>query len=159
MKSIFKFAAMAFAAVAMLASCDKDQNGKKDSLSIDGKQWQVDMDGMLLVIDFGVTDNGSIGYGMGMSAEDEETGEMVTEYMYGYALGQNYVVVPTDATSGKVVYYADLDYDGELDETQYELLYKDLTETSVSFEGTLFGLPDYVTAETVSVTLVKYDYE
>ena len=41
MKNIFKFAAMAFAAVLLVASCEK----KEDALSIDGKQWVTNMEG------------------------------------------------------------------------------------------------------------------
>ena len=50
MKNIFKFAAMAFAAVLLVASCEK----KEDALSIDGKQWVTNQEGMGVFLDLGL---------------------------------------------------------------------------------------------------------
>lgn len=129
MKKIFKFAAMAFAAVALFASCDMldnnqndDQNQEPAALSVDGKQWSVDFmyGGMMeatLILDLGVT-----------------TENMVTIYVGGDAfggiypmMGGNYTVTPTDSTSGKIAIV------DPSDPSAAELVfnYSDLTETSV----------------------------
>ena len=53
MKNIFKFAAMAFAAVLLVASCEKKEDDK-ETLSIDGKQWVTNMEGAGIFLDLGL---------------------------------------------------------------------------------------------------------
>ena len=131
MKSIFKFAAMAFAAVAMLASCDKDQNGKKDSLSIDGKQWMTEMQGTGVFIDLGVKKAG-MSYSGYCNPETYASLQVMS-------LGE-YTVTATDETSGTInVEGVDM-YTGEPATMVFR--YKDLTESSVKIDfGIVYGMP------------------
>ena len=128
MKSIFKFAAMAFAAVAMLASCDKDQNGKKDSLSIDGKQWQATWDMMgdvPCLFDFGLTTSGVFYFAYDTSAMQ---GPGWMTYFTG-----SYTIAATDETSGVITF-----------QNGVTLNYKDLTANSVTITSDLTYQEDVV---------------
>lgn len=140
MKRVFKFAAMAFAAVAMLAACNKDENPADNSgnggnepaaLTIDGKQWMTDMQGTGVFIDLGVKKAG-----MSYSGYcDPET----YVSMMGMSLGE-YTVVATDAASGTInVEGVDM-YTGEPATMVFR--YKDLTESSVKIDfGIVYGMP------------------
>ena len=59
MKNIFKFAAMAFAAVVLAGGATScDNKDEKEPLTIDGKQWEATWDMMYdvpCIFDFGLT--------------------------------------------------------------------------------------------------------
>ena len=112
--------------------------------TLDGKQWITEVDGMQVLFDFGITQEEMMcvafplmdGSGFGL-------------YMAGL-----YEIVPTDATSGVVVYTS---YDWEWDEfgDPVEIPYSDLSATSVKIisEG-VFGVTD-----PISFTAVENPYE
>ena len=112
--------------------------------TLDGKQWITEVDGMQVLFDFGITQEEMMcvafplmdGSGFGL-------------YMAGL-----YEIVPTDATSGVVVYTS---YDWEWDEfgDPVEMPYSDLSATSVKIisEG-VFGVTD-----PISFTAVENPYE
>ena len=112
--------------------------------TLDGRQWIAEVDGMQVLFDFGITQEEMMcvafplmdGSGFGL-------------YMAGL-----YEIVPTDATSGVVVYTS---YDWEWDEfgDPVEMPYSDLSATSVKIisEG-VFGVTD-----PISFTAVENPYE
>lgn len=137
MKSIFKFAAMALAAVAMLAACNKDNNpadnggNESAALTIDGKQWMTSMEGAGVFIDLGVKKAG-----MSYSGYcDPETYESLMTMSLG-----EYAVTATDETSGTInVEGVDM-MTGEPATLVFR--YKDLTESSVKIDfGIVYGMP------------------
>ena len=135
MKSIFKFAAMAFAAVAMLTACNKENPANNDgdndgntpaALSIDGKQWTAAWDamgGVDCVIDLGVTTPGTL-Y-IAYDASDFGLPGYAT-YFTG-----TYTITETDATSGVIT----LTVDGQ----QAEIPYSNLNENSVAISFAIAG--------------------
>ena len=132
MKNIFKFAAMAFAAVAMFAACEpEDKGNEKDALPTpDGKQWVVS-GYMPMVYDFGVTEENVITQGYAMEG---------MYYKQPFPLGENYTVTPKDATSGSITY----ETDGETGVIELTMTYENLTEDSVTFK-----IPDPWEPETI----------
>ena len=100
MKKIFKFAAMAFAAVAIFASCDLLNNNENDeqntAASLDGKQWIAPWTAMGVdcVMDFGATTPGTFYLAY-------DANEMGLPGFATYIVGE-YSIVPTDNTSGVV---------------------------------------------------------
>ena len=112
--------------------------------TLDGKQWMAEMDGMPVLFDFGLTEEGMLTVAL---PNMEETAFAL--YMAGL-----YEVVPADATSGVVVF---TQYDWEWDEFDdpVEIPYSELTATTVKAvsEG-VFG-----TTEPISFTLVENPYE
>ena len=127
MKNIFKFAAMAFAAVLLVVSCEK----KEPALSIDGKQWVTEMEGMGLFLDLGLKKKDTLCSGYC----DPET--LVS--LQGMSMG-TYTVTATDATSGSINLNGMDSYTGE--EAVLVFKYKDLTESTVKIDfGIIFGMP------------------
>ena len=119
MKSIFKFAAMALAAVAMLSACNKDNNPA--ALTIDGKQWEATWDMMMDVpclFDFGLTTSGTFYFAY-------DTSEMEGPGWMTYFCG-SYTIAATDGTSGVITF-----------ENGSTLNYKDLTANSVTITSDL----------------------
>ena len=112
--------------------------------TLDGKQWMAEMDGMPVLFDFGLTEEGMLTVAL---PNMEETAFAL--YMAGL-----YEVVPTDATSGVIVF---TQYDWEWDEfaEPVEFPYSELGETSVNIVSeSMFGITD-----PVSFTLVENPYE
>ena len=127
MKNIFKFAAMAFAAVLLVASCEK----KEDALSIDGKQWVTEMEGMGVFFDLGLKKKDTL-----CSGYCDPT---TLESMMGWSVG-TYTVTATDATSGSINLNGIDSYTGE--EGLLVFKYKDLTESTVKIDfGIIYGTP------------------
>ena len=127
MKNIFKFAAMAFAAVLLVASCEK----KEDALSIDGKQWVTEMEGMGVFLDLGLKKKDTLCSGYC----DPET----LESLQGMSMG-TYTVTATDATSGSINLNGMDPYTGA--EALLVFKYKDLTESTVKIDfGIVYGMP------------------
>ena len=150
MKSIFKFAAMAFAAVAMLASCDnKDENGKSYPDALSGKVLKVAselMPGMDIYLDFGKFAEGKITMGA-----DLDMYGMPGVYGAINDLG-SYVVNPTDATSGVITRTVD---NGDGTTASQDVAYSDLTATSCKIDLIVVGSNEgLVQGEFVDVTLV-----
>ena len=122
MKNIFKFAAMALAAVALFAACDNKEGEETEepvSYSIDGKQWTAAWEAMGVdcVVDFGVTTPGTC-Y---LAYDATELG------LPGFAtyVAASYTVTPTNETSGVI----NLTLDGQ--EAQAQVQYSNLDEDSV----------------------------
>ncbi|MBO5709233.1 MAG: hypothetical protein J6S01_07820, partial [Bacteroidales bacterium] len=112
--------------------------------TLDGKQWMAEMDGMPVLFDFGLTEEGMLTVAL---PNMEETAFAL--YMAGL-----YEVVPADATSGVIVF---TQYDWEWDEfaEPVEFPYSELGETSVNIVSeSMFGITD-----PVSFTLVENPYE
>jgi len=127
MKNIFKFAAMAFAAVLLVASCEK----KEDALSIDGKQWVTNQEGMGVFLDLGLKKKDTLCSGYC----DPET----LESLQGWSVG-TYTVTATDATSGSINVNGVDPGNGEEAVLSYK--YKDLTESSVKIDfGIIYNMP------------------
>ena len=128
MKNIFKFAAMAFAAVVMFASCDsKDDDAPKATIE---KQWEAEFG---YAWDFGTTTKNQVYYTMpSMGEENAETGKIDLMAM---PVGTILEIVETDATSGVIKVEADA-FDEEYNpiKVQGEIPYKDLTINSVSVD-------------------------
>lgn len=112
--------------------------------TLDGKQWITEVDGMQVLFDFGITQEEMMCVAFPMM-----DGSGFGLYMAGL-----YEIVPTDATSGVVVYTS---YDWEWDEfgDPVEMPYSDLSATSVKIisEG-VFGVTD-----PISFTVVENPYE
>ena len=112
--------------------------------TLDGKQWITEVDGMQVLFDFGITQEEMMCVAFPMM-----DGSGFGLYMAGL-----YEIVPTDATSGVVVYTS---YDWEWDEfgDPVEMPYSDLSATSVKIisEG-VFGVTD-----PISFTIVENPYE
>ena len=112
--------------------------------TLDGKQWITEVDGMQVLFDFGITQEEMMCVAFPMM-----DGSGFGLYMAGL-----YEIVPTDATSGVVVYTS---YDWEWDEfgDPVEMPYSDLSATSVKIisEG-VFGVTD-----PISFTAVENPYE
>ena len=112
--------------------------------TLDGKQWMAEMDGMPVLFDFGLTEEGMLTVAL---PNMEETAFAL--YMAGL-----YEVVPADATSGVIVF---TQYDWEWDEfaEPVEIPYSELGATSVKVVcEAMFGITD-----PVSFTLVENPYE
>lgn len=128
---------MAFAAVAMLAACNKDEKPGNDeadkpaAVSIEGKQWVAAMEGMGCFIDLGVKKAG-MSYSGYVDLESLES-------LMGMSLGE-YTVTATDATSGTINIAGTDMTTGEPATLVFP--YKDLTETTVKIDnGILYGMP------------------
>ena len=141
MKKIFKFAAMAVAALAMLVSCEENE---EPTLSIDGNQWIAPWAAMGVdcVMDFGATTPGTFYLAY-------DANEMGLPGFATYIVGE-YSIVPTDNTSGVVnntvegmpaqIQYSNLDEDSVsitfstamLDNVEFTLV----TDNKPLFDGT-----------------------
>ena len=112
--------------------------------TLDGKQWMAEVEGMQVLFDFGLAEEGMLSVGM---PSMDGTGFVL--YMAGL-----YEIVPADATSGVINF---TQYDWEWDEfaDPVEIPYSELTETTMKavFEG-VFG-----TTDPISFTLVENPYE
>ena len=112
--------------------------------TLDGKQWMAEVDGMQVLFDFGLAEEGMLSVGM---PSMDGTG-------FGLYMAGLYEIVPADATSGVVNF---TQYDWEWDEfaDPVEIPYSELTATTVKAvsEG-VFG-----TTEPISFTLVENPYE
>ena len=126
MKKIFKFAAMAFAAVALFASCDLLNNNENDeqnaAASLDGKQWIAPWAAMGVdcVMDFGATTPGTFYLAY-------DANEMGLPGFATYIVGE-YSIVPTDNTSGVV----NITVEGMPAQIQYSNLDED--SVSITFD-------------------------
>ena len=112
--------------------------------TLDGKQWMADMDGMPVLFDFGLAEEGMLTVAL---PNMEETA--FVPYMAGL-----YELAPADATSGVVIF---TQYDWEWDEflEPIEIPYSELGATSVKAVcETVFGISD-----PVLFTLVENPYE
>ena len=112
--------------------------------SIDGKQWMAEMDGMPVLFDFGLAEEGMLVVALPTM---DETG-------FGLYMAGLYEVAATDATSGTVVF---TQYDWEWDEFMepIEIPYSDLGATTVKAVcEAMFGI-----SEPVTFTLVENPYE
>ena len=149
MKSIFKFAAMAFAAVALFASCDNKDTKSEASASIDGKVLKVAseiMSGMDIYLDFGKFAEGRITMGM-----DLEMYGMPGVYGAINDLG-SYVITPTNATSGVITRTVD---NGNGTTSSQDIAYSELTNTSCKIDLLIISSPEgVVKGDFVDVTLV-----
>ena len=108
--------------------------------SIDGKQWLAEVEGMQVLFDLGVYEEGAL-----VVALPTMDGTGFGLYMTG-----TYEVVPADATSGKVVF---TQYDYEWDEfmSPVEIAYSALTENSVNISAeSVFGVTDAVPCTAVA---------
>ncbi len=102
--------------------------------SIDGKQWLAEVDGRQVLFDLGVYEEGA--FVVALPTMDG-TG-------FGLFMTGTYEVVPTDATSGKIVF---TQYDYEWDEflDPMDIAYSALTENSVSISAEfVFGVADAI---------------
>ena len=127
MKNIFKFAAMAFAAVLLVASCEK----KEPALSIDGKQWVTELEGTGVFLDLGLKKKDTL-----CSGYCDTT---TLESMMGMSVG-TYTVTATDATSGSINVNGVDPMTGAEAVLSYK--YKDLTESTVKIDfGIIYNMP------------------
>ena len=112
--------------------------------TLDGKQWMAEVEGMQVLFDFGLAEEGMLSVGM---PSMDGTG-------FGLYMAGLYEIVPADGTSGVVNF---TQYDWEWDEfaDPVEIPYSELTATTVKAvsEG-VFG-----TTEPISFTLVENPYE
>ena len=112
--------------------------------TLDGKQWMAEVEGMQVLFDFGLAEEGMLAVGM-----PSMDGTGFSLYMAGL-----YEIVPTNGTSGVVNF---TQYDWEWDEfaDPVEIPYSELTATTVKAvsEG-VFG-----TTDPISFTLVENPYE
>ena len=112
--------------------------------TLDGKQWMAEVEGMQVLFDFGLAEEGMLVVGM---PSMDGTG-------FGLYMAGLYEIVPADATSGVINF---TQYDWEWDEfaDPVEMPYSELTATTVKAvsEG-VFG-----TTEPISFTLVENPYE
>lgn len=148
MKNIFKFAAMAFAAVVMFASCDKKDDKTPDApaATLDGRVLKVTVENM-----------GDIYFDFGKFAENQITMGM-DGAMYGMEgtiiainpLG-SYVVKATDATSGVITRTVAV---GDGTSVSQDVPYSGLTETSCTIDLILISMEGTATGEFVDATLV-----
>ena len=102
--------------------------------SIDGKQWIAEVEGRQVLFDLGVYEEGALVVALPTM---DGTG-------FGLFMTGTYEVVPTDATSGKIVF---TQYDYEWDEflDPMDIAYSALTENSVSISAEfVFGVADAV---------------
>ena len=112
--------------------------------SLDGKQWVAEMDGMQVLFDFGLAEEGMLAIALPTM---DGTG-------FGLHMAGIYEIQKTDATSGVV---SVLQYDWENDETygEFEMPYSELGEASVKMAcETVFGV-----SEPVAFTAVENPYE
>lgn len=112
--------------------------------SLDGKQWIAEMDGMQVLFDFGLAEEGMLAIALPTM---DGTG-------FGLHMAGIYEIQKTDATSGVV---SVLQYDWEYDETygEFEMPYSELAEASVKMAcETVFGISD-----PVAFTAVENPYE
>ena len=112
--------------------------------SLDGKQWIAEMDGMQVLFDFGLAEEGMLAIALPTM---DGTG-------FGLHMAGIYEIQKTDATSGVV---SVLQYDWEYDETygEFEMPYSELGEASVKMAcETVFGISD-----PVAFTAVENPYE
>ena len=112
--------------------------------TLDGKQWITEVDGMPVLFDFGITEEEMLCVAIPLM---DETG-------FGLYMAGLYEIVPSDATSGVVVYTS---YDWEWDEfgDPVEIPYSDLNATSVKAVcEAVFGVTDPIT-----FTVVENPYE
>ena len=112
--------------------------------SLDGKQWVAEMDGMQVLFDFGLAEEGMLAIALPTM---DGTG-------FGLHMAGIYEIQKTDATSGVV---SVLQYDWENDETygEFEMPYSELGEASVKMAcETVFGISD-----PVAFTAVENPYE
>lgn len=112
--------------------------------SLDGKQWVAEMDGMQVLFDFGLAEEGMLAIALPTM---DGTG-------FGLHMAGIYEIQKTDATSGVV---SVLQYDWEYDETygEFEMPYSELAEASVKMAcETVFGISD-----PVAFTAVENPYE
>ena len=123
---------------------DQVPGGEEPEYTLDGKQWMAEVDGMPVLFDFGIAEEGFL-----CVALPSMDGSSFALYMAGL-----YEITPSDAASGVVTF---IQYDWEWEEFMGEVQvpYSELGATSVkvSAEG-IFGVSDFVT-----LTLVENPYE
>lgn len=163
MKKFMKFAAVAAAVLSLCVACEKDEK-----VSIEGKQWIVEYDGLdgltKGVIDLGYTEKGKISFGiqntetkaweetgfmdMGMSytIEDKGNGSGIISYSYVWK-DEEYVerIVYSELTANSVKFseYTFINEDGEED-----------TSESTLFWGIVYDEPATVSKEKIVIELL-----
>lgn len=145
MKNIFKFAAMAFAAVLLVASCEK-KGDEKEPATLDGKVLKIEVENLGEVyLDFGVFAENQITMGMDLEIYG----------MPGVIGGMNplgeYTIKATDATSG-IITRTVLQGDGST--VSQDVPYKNLSEKSCTIDLKIVAMEGEATGEFVDVTLI-----
>ena len=143
MKNILKFAAMALAAVAMLAACNKDD----EELTLNGKVLKVTSSLMKqdVYLDFGKFAENRITMGIDLSSMQMEGIGAMND------LG-SFVIKPTNATSGVITRTVD---NGNGTTSTQDVAYSELTETSCTIDLIIISSPEgAVNGEFVDVTLI-----
>ena len=150
MKNIFKFAAMAFAAVVMFASCDKKDDKTPATVSIDGKQWSYAFNygGMMettAVLDLGVTNEGIGAIYMDMGG------------MYFPGFAGTYTITAKDGASGTISLTDPNDPSGSV----VVFTYSNLTEKTVtlSCDGGAAWTMESTAAEAVEMSFDEEEVE
>ena len=141
MKNIFKFAAMALAAVALFTACKKDGKTEEPvSYSVDGKQWTAAWEAMGVdcIIDLGATTPGTcyLAY---------DANEMGLPGFATYITGA-YTVTPKDETSGVVAI--------TVEGMNAEIQYSNLGEKKVKFTFTEAMIDSEFTLVTTNKPLI-----
>lgn len=112
--------------------------------SLDGKQWMAEMDGMQVLFDFGIAEEGMLAVAL-----PTMDGSGFGLYMAGF-----YEIAASSGTEGIIKF---TQYDWEFDEMmdQIDIPYSELGETTVKvISESVFGV-----AEPVTLTLVENPYE
>jgi hypothetical protein len=146
MKKFMKIAAVAAAALAMLVSCEK--NEEKAPLTIEGKQWVFDqwydkVDGKDIytpaVLDLGVQEAGMIILGQKSSHHAS------AEYTMNFFPAE-YTIEKTSETSGVIKF--------ECYGMEDEYHYSELTENSVKLSGGIFEIKEGTVATLATTKIV-----
>ena len=140
MKNIFKFAAMAFAAVVLAGGATScDNKDEKEPLTIDGKQWiyimESEYEGVVtksgLFTDLGVNKKGILSYGY----VDPETFDVIM----GTSMDP-YTINTIDETSGSIDLISSQMTDENGDPMIISFKYTELTKNSVKIDvGIVMG--------------------
>ena len=147
MKKFMKIAAIAAAAIAMLASCEKKEE-EKTPLTIDGKQWVFDqwyaiVDGENVytpaVLDLGVQEAGMIILGQ------KDSDDAAAEYTMNFFPAE-YTIEATSETSGVIKF--------ECYGIEDEYYYTELTENSVKLSGGIFEIEEGTVATLATSKIV-----
>ena len=146
MKKFMKIAAVAAAALAMLVSCEK--NEEKAPLTIEGKQWVFDqwydkVDGKDVytpaVLDLGVQEAGMIIFGQ------KSSNDASAEYTMNFFPAE-YTIEKTSETSGTIKF--------ECYGMEDEYYYSELTENSVKLSGGIFEIEEGTVATLATTKIV-----
>ena len=148
MKNIFKFAAMAFAAVVLAGGATScDNKDKEDPATLNGKVLKVYVENMGgdYYLDFGVFAKDQITMGM----DGEMYGKPGTIVAIN-PLG-SFVIKATDASSGVITRTVD---NGNGTTVSQDVPYSNLTKTSCTIDLMIIASEGTATGEFVDVTLI-----